>query len=220
MLDGIGTEKVAVCTHIPANESRAGGQNFAPAHKARGRGWGRFIQLGPGWQVASPAESGRRGQLICTCGSMPMPRASSNCFRTKFRPSDRTATRTNHGAQPVVGVFAAAKIDEWTRHAACIFPSLTAHLAPAMLMVPCSGRHCYLPICCICRGPFLAPERNLWASPSSRNHRPRLFSPPAGACSSRPLRCKKTVHSGPVLRFGPAGSGAPDAPITVRHRRG
>jgi hypothetical protein len=54
----------------------------------------------------------------------------------------------------------------------------------------------------------------------TRNHRVQLFSPPPAAAPRARFAPKKAVRSGPSLRCGPAGSGLPDAPKTVRYRRG
>jgi hypothetical protein len=70
------------------------------------------------------------------------------------------------------------------------------------------------------RGSSPARTRNLWASPSSPKPSRPAFSPAACGRSSRSLRSKKAVRSGPPRCCGPAGSGLPDAPKTVRYRRG
>ena len=43
---------------------------------------------------------------------------------------------------------------------------------------------------------------DLWPSVLARNPRPQVFSPPQDAASSRTLRSKKPVSSGPPLRCG------------------
>lgn len=54
----------------------------------------------------------------------------------------------------------------------------------------------------------------------ARNPRPAAFFPAACGGSSRPLRFKKAAARVLRCRCGPPGSAGPDAPITVRHRRG
>ena len=138
----------------------------------------------------------------------------------------RSASSSNRFAVLCPRVASAIRHDAWAK-------LVVARLLYAAISTGApSDRHYFVPSLCFPGAHPLLGKRNLWASPSpSKPSRPAFFPAryhptrqvardPGYAGSSRPLRCKKAVRSGPPLRCGPLGSRAPDAPKTVRYRRG
>jgi hypothetical protein len=115
-----------------------------------------------------------------------LPRSSSP---VRFTTLIRSETCAGHGVTPRLDVYSGSRAG---RISLTCFSLLTT----ARDSVPLRIRRVI---------PLLV-ARNLWAGPALLKPSRSSFFPPPSAASSRPLRSRKPVPSGPSLRFGPAGS--------------